>query len=328
MHARAGPAKSVRSLGLRLATLGGFARAPLGAREPTAPTPRQAPICAAASGVRSESGAPPRARVGSSGRESPAHCGPSPAPFLARGVPATSGCGGEVGASPDRGRTAMMACVVREGRDLDTKGARQAEGPRWAARSGPSDGPGPGGGVAGYSRELLRGALLYAGRGIPVFPCEPGGKRPLTADGFLEATTEGASIRRWWGRWPNANVAIPTGERSGLLVLDVDALRRHGLDGPARTLLRPAPEDLVRRDGWGRGASIFPIPFRTRVEGGGPLHAAGEEQPGTSRGRPGRARREGTSPAVTSWPRPAARCEPTGGSIGRLPPVPPGCSSI
>jgi hypothetical protein len=117
----------------------------------------------------------------------------------------------------------MMACVLREGRDRDTKGARQAEGPRWAGRSGSGGGPGPGGGIAGYSRELLRGALLYAGRGIPVFPCEPGGKRPLTADGFLEATTEGARIRRWWGRWPNANVAIPTGERSGLLVLDVDS---------------------------------------------------------------------------------------------------------
>ena len=117
----------------------------------------------------------------------------------------------------------MMACVVREGRDRDTKGVRQAEGPQWAARSGPSDGPGPGGGIAGYSSELLRGALLYAGRDIPVFPCEAGGKRPLTADGFLEATTDGARIRRWWSRWPNANVAIPTGERSGLLVLDVDA---------------------------------------------------------------------------------------------------------
>jgi hypothetical protein len=81
----------------------------------------------------------------------------------------------------------------------------------------------PGTAVAGYSRELLRGALIYAGRGIPVFPCEAGGKRPLTADGFLEATTDEARIRGWWGRWPNANVAIPTGERSGLLVLDVDA---------------------------------------------------------------------------------------------------------
>jgi len=81
----------------------------------------------------------------------------------------------------------------------------------------------PGKGIAGYSHELLKGALLYAGRGIPVFPCEAGGKRPLTADGFLEATTDEARIRRWWARWPQANVAIPTGEISGLLVLDVDA---------------------------------------------------------------------------------------------------------
>jgi Bifunctional DNA primase/polymerase, N-terminal len=81
----------------------------------------------------------------------------------------------------------------------------------------------PGKGIAGYSRELLRGALIYDRRGIPVFPCEAGGKRPLTADGFFEATTDEARIRGWWGRWPNANVAIPTGERSKLLVLDVDS---------------------------------------------------------------------------------------------------------
>ena len=96
--------------------------------------------------------------------------------------------------------------------------SRARSGPR-----GPGGEPGTGWGVAGHSRELLRGALLYAGRGIPVFPCEPGGKRPLTVEGFLKATTDGARIRRWWARWPNANVAIPTGERSGLLVLDVDA---------------------------------------------------------------------------------------------------------
>jgi hypothetical protein len=95
--------------------------------------------------------------------------------------------------------------------------ARTTNGPNREAKGA------PGTGVAGYSRELLRGALTYAGRGVPVFPCEPGGKSPLTADGFLEATTDEALIRGWWGRWPNANVAIPTGVRSGLLVLDVDA---------------------------------------------------------------------------------------------------------
>jgi len=180
----------------------------------------------------------------------------------------------------------MMACVVGDGRGREAKRAPQAEGHYEATRRGASGGDGPGWGVAGYSREFLRGALLYAGWGLPVFPCEAGGKRPLTAEGFLEATTDEARIRGWWSRWPNANVAIPTGERSGLLVLDVDALGRHGLDGAARTLPRPAPEDLVRCDRWGRGASIFPIPFRTRVTGGGTVRTGGKEQPGASRWRP------------------------------------------
>jgi len=63
-------------------------------------------------------------------------------------------------------------------------------------------------------------ALAYAKRGYPVFPCRPRGKEPLTPQGFKDATTDPAQVRRWWGRWPDANVAIPTGERSGLLVLD------------------------------------------------------------------------------------------------------------
>src|SRR5215217_5935783 len=184
MHARARPAKSVRSRGLRLANPPRLLQDKrLSARPPRAFVPSPAHL-------RGRGWAILDANLRPAGRRPP--------PSLRDGAPATSRCGGEVGASPDRGRTAMMACVVREGRDRDTKGARQAEGPKWAGRSGPSDGPGPGGGIAGYSRGLLRGAPIYAGRGIPVFPCEAGGKRPLTADGFLEATTDGARIRRWW----------------------------------------------------------------------------------------------------------------------------------
>ena len=69
---------------------------------------------------------------------------------------------------------------------------------------------------------LLKAALAYAKRGVPVFPCEPGAKKPLTCNGHWDATTDPRAIERWWKRWPTANVGVPTGKKSGLVVLDVD----------------------------------------------------------------------------------------------------------
>ncbi len=73
---------------------------------------------------------------------------------------------------------------------------------------------------------VIAAARAYAARGLPVFPCEPGGKRPRTKRGHLDATTNPDQIRRWWSRWPSANIGLPTGTASGLLVLDEDP--RHG----------------------------------------------------------------------------------------------------
>ena len=98
---------------------------------------------------------------------------------------------------------------------------------------------------------LLKAALSYAGRAIPVFPCEPGGKRPLTYNGFWDATTNERHIKAWWGRWPAANIGVPTGERSGLLVLDVDPR-----DGGPQSLIA-----LERRNG--------PLPRTARARTGG-----------------------------------------------------------
>lgn len=64
-------------------------------------------------------------------------------------------------------------------------------------------------------------ALAYAAAGIAVFPCVPGGKTPLTANGFHDATTDADRIRRWWSMRPSANIATPTGT-PGFDVLDVD----------------------------------------------------------------------------------------------------------
>lgn len=66
---------------------------------------------------------------------------------------------------------------------------------------------------------ILDAALNYASLGYPVFPCQPNGKAPMTAHGCLDATTDPDQIRKWWSRWPEANVAIAT---VGLLVLDID----------------------------------------------------------------------------------------------------------
>jgi hypothetical protein len=69
--------------------------------------------------------------------------------------------------------------------------------------------------------EALAAALVYAGRGWPVFPCR--GKRPHVKNGLHDAATDRLTVERWWTRiWPGANVAIRAGSESGLLVLDVD----------------------------------------------------------------------------------------------------------
>lgn len=87
-------------------------------------------------------------------------------------------------------------------------------------------------------------ALGYARRGWPVFPlyqpgengqcscgnpkCPSPAKHPRVRHGVLEATTSEARIQQWWTQWREANIAIATGRKSGIIVLDVDP--RHGGD--------------------------------------------------------------------------------------------------
>lgn len=91
--------------------------------------------------------------------------------------------------------------------------------------------------------------------GVPVFPCVPGGKRPITTRGLHEATTDAAQVVSWWRQRPAANLAIPTGAASGLVVVDIDV---HKVDGyvaarnAARSELLPEPLAVVTTPTGGR----------------------------------------------------------------------------
>lgn len=84
---------------------------------------------------------------------------------------------------------------------------------------------------------LLASALEYGQRGWKVLPvhsiqdgccscgksgCSREGKHPRTQRGVNDASGDPEVIAGWWEQWPHANVAIATGEMSGIAVLDVE----------------------------------------------------------------------------------------------------------
>jgi hypothetical protein len=88
---------------------------------------------------------------------------------------------------------------------------------------------------------LLPAALEYVSHGWAVVPCHTPttagcscgrcvctsvGKHPRTRNGVRDATTDRATVASWWRWWPRANVAVATGVRSGVVVVDIDS--RHG----------------------------------------------------------------------------------------------------
>lgn len=84
----------------------------------------------------------------------------------------------------------------------------------------------------------LEAALKYAARGWLVFPLTPNAKAPLASlvpHGVKDATKDAATIRDWWTRQPDANVAIACGVGDcGPYVVDVDApCGGHKHDGAA-----------------------------------------------------------------------------------------------
>lgn len=100
---------------------------------------------------------------------------------------------------------------------------------------------------AARTQDLPSAALKLALTRIPVFPCVPGSKNPLTAHGFQSATTNPQQIQRWWQRTPAANIGIPTGAPSRLVVVDVDV---HRTGDGFKNFARLTEMGLVSRWAW------------------------------------------------------------------------------
>ena len=55
---------------------------------------------------------------------------------------------------------------------------------------------------------------------MPVFPCQQVTKKPFTINGFKDASSDADVIKRWWKKYPDALIGVPTGGK--FVVLDLD----------------------------------------------------------------------------------------------------------
>lgn len=116
----------------------------------------------------------------------------------------------------------------------------------------------------------LESALAYLARGWAVVPAAERGKRPIVRwQPFQDGLPSEDLVRRWFARWPSANLSVVTGAVSGLVVLDVDP--QHGGDDSLATLEArhaPLPETVEASTGGGGRHIYFAHPryeIRSRV---------------------------------------------------------------
>jgi hypothetical protein len=64
-------------------------------------------------------------------------------------------------------------------------------------------------------------ALALARQGLPIFPCRCVDKRPLTQNGFKDASSDPELVQRWWALWPRAYIGAPTGDKFAVIDLDL-----------------------------------------------------------------------------------------------------------
>jgi putative DNA primase/helicase len=104
-------------------------------------------------------------------------------------------------------------------------------------------------------------AIALARCGYAVFPLKPGGKTPITAHGFKDGTVDEAKIGKWWKRHPDANIGIATGDKSGVLVVDVDGDEGAQLLRALTDQSSELPPTIETKTGNGGRHLIFALPY-------------------------------------------------------------------
>ena len=104
-------------------------------------------------------------------------------------------------------------------------------------------------------------ALQFASKGWCLFP-QDRNKKPCIKEMLNQASSDSEQIRKWAKQFPKANFAVATGEKSGILVLDVDVKSgQHGK--PSLVLLQREHgklETFTVRTGSGGGHLYFKYP--------------------------------------------------------------------
>jgi len=122
---------------------------------------------------------------------------------------------------------------------------------------------------------LLEKALDYADLDWAVLPlhsivdgkcscgdpnCGSPGKHPRTPHGVKDATTDPKTIIEWWTKWPDANIGIATGSKSGFFVLDVDGEEGQRSLNELQAKYETLPETLETATGGGGRHLLFMQP--------------------------------------------------------------------
>jgi len=97
---------------------------------------------------------------------------------------------------------------------------------------------------------LLEGALEWAEMGIPVFPCGAG-KQPLTKNGFKDAVTDPAAVKKLFGKFNSSArmIGARMGKESGIFAVDFDLYKSNSVKEYMEELIEEGslPDSRIHR---------------------------------------------------------------------------------